>query len=128
MNLRVGSYWHIYPSQVGGMAALVVCQVSRVVAAAGHDAGDSACCQPPLQFCSVAVDSSLCRWENVVRASSGPHGSQSLSLLDSASVSRGYPVSLTCLALPLLRVPCTPSVSRVVGSEVGSPRTSTSCL
>lgn len=65
-----------------------------------------------LQFCSAAVDSSLCqagRWRKGLPRPSWVR--VSVRLLDTESVARGYPMSLTCLALPLLRDPCTPSAS-----------------
>lgn len=46
--LELGLAGHTYPGHVRGMASLIVCQVSRVVAAAGHYDSNRACCPPSL--------------------------------------------------------------------------------
>lgn len=56
-----GPAGHTYPGHVGGVAGLVVCQVSGMVAAAGHGEDAPAGYPPPLGFRSAATDASLRR-------------------------------------------------------------------
>lgn len=81
---ELGPTWHTYPRNVGGGTSLVVGQISRMVATAGHAAGGRARCPPPVSSvisAAVQLRIPLCaRRGESVRVPAGQHESESLSV------------------------------------------------